>query len=559
MRSTMQRWPLTVAAMLRHGASVHGAASVVTAVGSGKIRNRPFAVIAERTARLSNALAGLGIGRDDRVATYQWNNAEHVEAYFAIPAMGAILHTLNIRLPVEQVSFIARHAQDRVVIVDASLAGALATALPAMETVEHVVVAGAPSPDAAEALAGTGKRVHDYESLLAGVSTTVRWPDVDEDDGAVLCYTTGTTGDPKGVLYSHRSVYLHALSVTSAAALGIGPSDRALAVVPMFHANAWGLVHAAFLGGADLITPDRFLGADELVPLIERVGVTVSAGVPTIWTDVLRHARAHRPDALRSVRCLFGGGSAVPETLMRGFADDLGVPLLQGSGMTETSPVVTLAHPPRGSTPANPEYWRHRTSAGRLLAGVEARVVADDGQVLPADGHSVGEIQYRGGWVTGSYYGDTSAEKFDDGWLRTGDVGQITSDGYVTLLDRTKDVIKSGGEWISSVELETTLLGHPDVVEAAVIAVPDDVWGERPLACVVERDGAGHDVESMRVYLAARIPRWQVPESWTFVPNLPRTSVGKYDKKQLRAAWQSGDFAVVAVAGPARGAKRAGE
>jgi fatty-acyl-CoA synthase len=544
----MQMWPLTVAAILRHGARIHRRSRVLTSTDDA-VRGTTFPAVAAQARRLARALGDLGIGPGDRVATYQWNNVEHVEAYFAVPGLGAVLHTLNIRLPADQVAFIMSHAEDKVVIVDASLVASLAAVIGQQTAVTDVIVAGwTDDSEALRQLAGSGRTVHDYDSLLDGADDDLEWPEVDENDAAVMCYTTGTTGDPKGVVYSHRSIYLHAMSVTTTAALGVGPSDTTLSVVPMFHANAWGLVHAAFLSGSDLVMPDRFMTGEHLLRLINDTGVTISAGVPTIWADLLRAADSN-PDALSSVRTFYGGGSAVPKSMMQQFSDAFDIPLIQGSGMTETSPVVTVAHPPRQPAYEGLSTWDYGASAGRVLAGVEARIVAD-GQELPAGVDLVGEIEYRGAWVTGEYYQTDATDKFHDGWLRTGDVGFLTEDGYLTILDRTKDVIKSGGEWISSVELETRLAGHPNVREAAVIAIPDDTWGERPLACVVP-DGPV-EIEALRTFLSAVIPRWQVPEYWTFIVEVPKTSVGKYDKKALHAARSAGDLDVVALAGPRR-------
>jgi fatty-acyl-CoA synthase len=359
-----------------------------------------------------------------------------------------------------------------------------------------------------------------------------------------MCYTSGTTGNPKGVAYSHRSTYLHSLGSTSAATLAISSDDRALVVVPQFHANAWGLPYACWLAGADLIMPKQYLQAEPLVRIIEQERPTFAGAVPTIWNDVLRYAEAHGSD-LSSFRSIVCGGSAVPGSLMRAFEERYGVSIIQAWGMTETSPLGAVARPPRGAT--GEEAWGYRQKAGRIAFGVEVRVVDGEGNVAKRDGESVGEFEVRGPWVTGAYYGDDTPERFHDGWLRTGDVGTVDDLGYLTITDRTKDVIKTGGEWISSVELENALMAHPDVFEAAVVAVPDDRWDERPLACVVLNEGAGVSVEELGGFLEGKVARWWVPERWSFIGEVPKTSVGKFDKKVLRAQFAKGELDVVAT------------
>lgn len=536
MWSTMQDFPLTITTIMRCGAGVFGDAEVSTWTGDGT-RRRTYAEVGERAARLAGALRGLGVGGDQRVATFLWNNTEHLEAYLAVPSMGAVLHTLNLRLFPDQLVYIANHAEDRVVIVDASLVPLLAPVLARFETVRHVVVAG--EGDTAP-LEGAGKELHDYEELLAAAPAVFAWPELDERSAAAMCYTSGTTGNPKGVVYSHRSAYLHSMSTCTGNAMGLSASDVVLPVVPMFHANAWGLPYAAVMAGAPLVMPDRFLQAEPLVRLIEAERPTVAGAVPTIWSDVLRYAKEHGSD-LTSLRLVPCGGSAVPESLMRGF-EEIGVRIVQAWGMTETSPVASVAHPPPGA--ADEEAWRARVSQGRVLAGLEMRIVGDGDAVLPSDGEAVGEVEIRGPWITGAYHLDEDPGRFHDGWLRTGDVGTLSPDGYLVLTDRAKDVIKSGGEWISSVELENHLMAHPDVVEAAVVGVPDDRWQERPLASVVVRDGAETTAEELREFLAGRVAGWQVPERWAFITEVPKTSVGKFDKKVLRRRYADGDLEV---------------
>jgi fatty-acyl-CoA synthase len=471
------------------------------------------------------------------VGTFLWNNQTHQEAYLAVPGMGAVLHTLNLRLFPEQLSYVINHAEDQVIIVDASLVPLLARVLDQLNTVKHIVVAGDGDTSALGA-------THSYDDLLAAEEPGYVWPTFDERQAAAMCYTSGTTGNPKGVVYSHRSTYLHSFAVTSGSTLGINEQDRVLSIVPMFHANAWGTPYAAFMTGADLIMPQQFLQAAPLASIIARHRPTLSAGVPTIWSDLLRYSRTTEVD-MSSLRMITAGGAAVPRQLIEQFRDELGVQLVQGWGMTETSPICSLALPPRGVPEDEEIVWRSKT--GRVVIGVEVRVVAEDGSVLPDDGESVGEFEVRGPWITGSYYGESTPERFHDGWLRTGDIGSLDRRGFMQISDRTKDVIKSGGEWISSVELENEVMAHPGVVEAAVIAVPDERWSERPLVAVVLEDTSPATAEELVAFLTDRVSRWWLPERWTFIEEVPKTSVGKFDKKALRARYADGGLEVVDV------------
>ncbi|MFI8963168.1 long-chain fatty acid--CoA ligase [Streptomyces sp. NPDC053493] len=547
MLSTMQDVPLTVTRILEHGTRIHGKSTITTWTGEAEPQRRTFAETGARAGRLANALRDeLGVTRDERVATLMWNNAEHVEAYFAIPAMGAVIHTLNLRLPAEQLAFIVNHAADRVVIVNGSLLPLLAPLLPHLPTVEHVVVSG---PGDRSVLDSVAPRVHDYEELIAGRPDTYDWPELDERSAAAMCYTSGTTGDPKGVVYSHRSIYLHSMQVNMTESMGLTDKDTTLVVVPQFHVLAWGLPHATFMTGINMLMPDRFLQPAPLAEMIEREKPTHAAAVPTIWQGLLAEVTA-RPRDLTSMAQVTIGGAACPPSLMEAY-DKLGVRLCHAWGMTETSPLGTMAHPPAGLTPE--EEWPYRVTQGRFPAGVEARLVGPGGEILPWDGESAGELEVRGNWIAGAYYGGAAGEAFRpddkfsaDGWLKTGDVGVISADGFLTLTDRAKDVIKSGGEWISSVDLENALMGHPAVAEAAVVAVPDEKWGERPLATVVLKEGASADYEELRAFLAAEggIAKWQLPERWAIVPAVPKTSVGKFDKKVIRKQYADGDLDV---------------
>lgn len=537
----MQHWPLTVGAILRHVTDVHGDRTVTTLYDDG-YRATTYRELGARVAQLANALRRIGITGDERVATFMWNNTEHLAAYLAIPAMGAVLHTLNIRLFAEQIVFVANEAEDRVILVDASLIGLLAPVLAQLDTVHTVIVAG--EGDIA-ALQDSGKTVLRYDELLAAESDEFDWPDIDENSAAAMCYTSGTTGNPKGVVYSHRSNYLHAMATCTTNGLGVGSIDCVLPIVPMFHANAWGLPYAALMAGADLALPDRHLDATSLVDLIESQRPTLAGAVPTIWNDVMHYLEREPGHDISSLRLVACGGSAVPVSLMQTFEQRFGVQVRQLWGMTETSPMATMAWPPPGTPPER--HWALRGTQGRPICGVETRIVDDADRVLPKDGVAVGELEVRGAWITGAYFRGQDESKFSSGWLRTGDVGRIDAQGFITLTDRAKDVIKSGGEWISSVELENELIAHPDVVEAAVVGVPDERWQERPLAVVVARSGAAVDGGTLRTFLSDKVARWWLPERWTFVEAIPRTSVGKYDKKTIRARYSEGHYQVSEV------------
>ncbi len=538
MLSTMQDAPLLVSGILRHGQNVYGDSRVITITGpAGESTAATFTEVAERSERLAKALGRLGVGDSDRVGTFLWNNQSHLEAYLGIPAMGAVLHTLNLRLFPEQLAYVINHAEDQVIIVDGSIAPLLARVRDQLTTVKHIIVNGAGD---ASALGDTLS----YEDLLAAEEPGYDWPTFDERQAAAMCYTSGTTGNPKGVAYSHRSTFLHTFAITSGSSLGINERDSVLSIVPMFHANAWGTPYGCFLTGADMIMPQQFLQAEPLSNIIALHRPTVSAGVPTIWSDLLRYAQSHEVD-LSSLRMITAGGAAVPRQLLERFESELGIEMVQGWGMTETSPLCSLALPPRGIPPEEEMDWRAKT--GRVVPGVEVRVAAEDGSLLPNDGVAVGEFEVRGPWVTGSYYGEPAPERFHDGWLRTGDIGSLDRKGFMQISDRTKDVIKSGGEWISSVELENEVMAHPEVVEAAVIAVPDERWSERPMVAVVLEEGSSATPDELLVFLTERVSRWWLPERWAFIEEVPKTSVGKFDKKVLRSQYAAGSLEVLEI------------
>jgi fatty-acyl-CoA synthase len=531
MKGLMQDVPLTITHLFERAERDFGRKGVTTATATGR-EHVTYADWAARTRRLGGVLDTLGISDDGRVATFAWNTSRHLELYFAAPCTGRVLHTLNIRLFPEQVTYIVNHAEDEVIFVDRSLLGLLAPLLKTFEGVKHLVLMDDGKGDIPDDLAG--HELLAYEDLLAAADP-VEFRVDDERRAASMCYTSGTTGNPKGVVYSHRSTFLHTMAAMTADSFGIGESDRILPVVPMFHANAWGLAHAGVGAGADLVMPGPDLSGPAIADLIVDERVTVAAGVPTIWMQVLPLLAGRDTSSLRAIPC---GGSAVPKSLSEGYRTQLGVPIQQAWGMTETSPVASTARLDADQLllPQS-EQADLRAGVGRAVFGIECRVVEPGGTMPVArDGTSSGELQCRGNWVAATYYNDPRAgDSFtEDGWLRTGDVATIDERGRMRLVDRTKDLIKSGGEWISSVELENELMAHPQIKEAAVIGVADDKWGERPLACVVLEEGAELEPQEIIEFLGSKVAKWQLPDRVEFIEEVPKTSVGKFSKKTLR-------------------------
>ncbi|MEX2626628.1 MAG: long-chain fatty acid--CoA ligase [Ilumatobacteraceae bacterium] len=531
MKGLMQDTPLSITHLFDRAERYFAHKTVVTATGSGRERTT-YGDWAARTRRLGGALDTLGISDDGRVATFAWNTARHLELYFAAPCTGRVLHTLNIRLFPEQLTYIVNHADDEVIFVDRSLLALLAPLLPTFERLRHLVLMDDGRGDVPDDLAG--HELLDYESLLADANP-VEFHIDDEDRAASMCYTSGTTGNPKGVVYSHRSTFLHTMGAMTADSLGARESDRILPVVPMFHANAWGLAHAGVACGADLIMPGPDLSGGAIADLVVEEKVTIAAGVPTIWMQVLPELKGRDTSALRTIPC---GGSAVPKALSEAYREQLGLPILQAWGMTETSPIAAVCRldGDEESLPAD-QQAELRTMVGRPTFGVECRVVDPDTlDPVAWDGEASGELQARGPWIAATYYADPRAgESFtDDAWLKTGDVAVVDARGRVRLVDRTKDLIKSGGEWISSVEIENELMAHPKISEAAVIGVPHPKWSERPLACVVPAAGEEITVAEILEYLAPKLAKWQLPDEVVFIDEVPKTSVGKFSKKTLR-------------------------
>jgi fatty-acyl-CoA synthase len=516
----MQTTPLVIGSIFERMRTVYADAEVVSVSGPADdqmVVRHTYAEIAERSLRLVSVLRDLGVGPGDRVASFAFNSNRHLELYWAVPLLGAVLHTVNIRLYPDQIAYIVDHAEDKVIFADPACAAQLAEVAPKFETIEHHIELGGA-----------------YEELIAAASPATDLPEIDENAGFGLCYTSGTTGMPKGVLTSHRAIWLHSLATCMSDSIGLSEQDRVLPVVPLFHAFGWGLPYSCGFTGAELVFHGSDTSPAALGRIIEREKVTVAAGVPTIWKDLLPAARSGDVD-LSSLRLIFCGGSATPRTLLEAY-EDLGVEFLQVWGMTETGPLAAASRPRRRHKGADRKALLDaKEKTGTILPGIEARIVADDGTVQPLDGASVGELEVRGPWIAAAYYNDDSSdEKFRDGWLRTGDMAYMEADGYFRIVDRAKDLVKSGGEWISSVELEGMLLGHPKIRDAAVVGCASKKWDERPVAAVVPQDGQSPSLEDVRSFLAPHVAKWWLPDEVVLVDEIPKTSVGKIDKKVLR-------------------------
>jgi fatty-acyl-CoA synthase len=538
MEALMMNYPLTLDRILEHANRVYPHKRISTKQIDGSMHRYTYADLYKRVKRLANALVTLGVQPGERVGTFAWNNYQHLELYYGIPAMGGVCHTLNIRLFPDQLTYVVNHAGDKVVFIDGTLLPLFERVAAKLTTVQTYVLFNTPP--------GVETKLPNalvYEELMAEASEEFDWYPAQETDAMGLCYTSGTTDNPKGVLYSHRSTYLHTLGECHPNALGLSSRDIVLPVVPQFHVMAWGLPYSCALSGAELVMPGPHLKPQQLAQMIEEEKVTIPAGVPTIWNAMYQELMINRRD-VSHVRALVVGGSAMPRSLIEGYEKNLGVNVLHAWGMTEMSPVGTAsqlqAH--HADLPDH-EKWDIKAKQGYVIPGVEMRLCNEQGEELPWDNTTMGEVQVRGPWIARQYYGvDPTPESFTaDGWFRTGDVATISEDGYMHITDRTKDLVKSGGEWISSVALENALMAHPKVLEAAVIAIPDEKWDERPLAAVVLTPEAGPvtEVELME-FLAPQFAKFWLPDRYVVVADIPKTSVGKFDKKVLRHRYAEG-------------------
>ncbi len=532
MQSTMMKVPLNLNDIIERAGTQFSEVEVVSRLPDRSLSRSNYGEVHRRSEALAQALLNAGLQVGERVATLCWNHVQHLEAYFGIPRAGGILHTLNLRLPPEDIAWIVNHAEDRFLIIDdvlLPLFSAFAESV-SFERIFVVRLTGADVPEGME----------DYERFLADQGESRKIPVLDEDAPCGLCYTSGTTGRPKGVVYSHRSSCLHAMVSALPDCIGLSCNDVALPVVPMFHANAWGMPYSAAMVGAKLVLPGPHLDGESILELFDSEQVTVTAGVPTIWTRIAELLEERGSDwNLQAMRMLVGG-SAVPESMIRNF-QKFGHSIVQGWGMTETSPLAAISKlRPWHRMHDEDAQFKQRAKAGALAPFVGARIVGEDGRSQPWDGQATGEIQLRGPWITGDYIseGDASDKFTEDGYLCTGDVASLEPDGFICISDRTKDLIKSGGEWISSVHLENEIMAHEAVLEAAVISKPHDRWGERPLAVVVKRSGETVDGGQLTQFLSARMEKWMLPEAYVFVDELHKTSTGKFDKKAMRAEYQ---------------------
>jgi fatty-acyl-CoA synthase len=533
MKGLIMDYPLTLTQFFERSRRIFHRKTMATRVPGSGLQRYTYADYADRVCRLSAALARLGIKKGDRVGTFAWNSHRHMEVYFAAPLMGMVLHTVNIRLSPQDVTYIVNHAEDQVLIVDASLWPLLEPICKDLKSVKHVIVMK--DTPSAEIPAGA----LDYEALLADAKPVESWPQLDETDAAGMCYTSGTTGHPKGVVYTHRGVYLHCFASSTVDVLGICERDVILHIVPMFHANAWCVPFAGVMNGSTQIFGGPNPQPRDIIEIVHNERVTLVGAVPTVWIAIQAILEKEPQWDISSIRCIPIGGSAAPKSLIELFDKKYGAYMLHAWGMTEMSPLGTVCRP-RSYTDGLPEEERYtiRAKQGAIVAGVDMRIVDDGGTVQPWDGKSVGEIQVRGPWITSGYYNNPAgaAQFTEDGWFRTGDVAAIDSEGYVQITDRTKDLIKSGGEWISSVDMETTIMGHPKVLEAAVIAVPHPRWQERPLACVVPKPEYKDSLTGKEIldYLTPLVAKWWLPDEVVMIDAVPKTSVGKFDKKVLR-------------------------
>ena len=535
MLGQMQHQPLLISSLLTHAARHHGGTEIVSKTEEGAIHRTTWAEVEHRARKLARVLAGLGVGPSDRVGSLAWNGYRHLEIYYGAPGMGAICHTINPRLHPDDIAYIVNHAGDRVLFVDPSFTGLIGTIAPAIrDHVRAVVMLTAPEHMPALTLP-PGMRLLCYDELVAAADGDFAWPKLEEETASSLCYTSGTTGRPKGVLYSHRSTVLHGYAINMTDVLGLRAIDRVLPVVPMFHVNAWGIPYAAAMAGAALVLPGRHLDGASLHGLMNAERVTIATGVPTVWMGLLAHLRA-TGGRLDTVKVIMTGGSACPPLLLEAFGAEFGVSVEHGWGMTEMSPVGTYNKPkPAHAGLDAAGRLRLGLKQGRILCGLDMKIVDGDGRDLPWDGKAFGDLKVRGPWVTEAYFGDAPGSALDpEGWFATGDVATIDPEGFMEITDRSKDVIKSGGEWISSIALENIAVSHPDVAEAAVVAATHAKWDERPVLIVVPRPGRVIDPASVLAMYQGKVANWWVPDAVVVLDELPHTATGKIQKTVLR-------------------------
>jgi fatty-acyl-CoA synthase len=539
MFGLMQNYPLMISSLLTHAARHHGSGEVVSRTHEGSIHHTTWGETERRARRLARVLQRLGVGDGDRVGTLAWNDYRHLEVYYAAPGMQAICHTVNPRLHPDDVTYIINHAADRVLFVDIGFAPLLnQIAVRVGDSVRDVVMLGTPA-QMPEVTLAPGMRLHCYDTLMAEADEDYAWPGFDENTASALCYTSGTTGRPKGVLYSHRSTVLHAYATALPDVLALRATSRILPVVPMFHVNAWGIPYATAMTGAALILPARHLDGASMAALLNQERVTLTCGVPTVWLGLLQHLRSSG-EKLHTVSRIMTGGSAAPPLLIEAFRDEYGVTVEHGWGMTELSPVGTYNAPKLGQIGLEKDAAvRHMLKQGRILSGIDMKIVDGEGHELPWDGVAFGDLMVRGPWVTSAYYGDAPGSAVDaEGWFATGDVATIDPDGFMEITDRSKDVVKSGGEWISSITLENIAVSHPDVLEAAVIAARHAKWDERPLLLVVPRPGHTIDPASVLQIYEGKVAKWWLPDAVVVVDALPHTATGKLLKTALRSRYR---------------------
>tara|TARA_B110000495_G_C22998512_1_gene588998 strand:- start:129 stop:1757 length:1629 start_codon:yes stop_codon:yes gene_type:complete len=539
MKGLIMDYPLTTNTILEYGNSVYHHKKIISHLPDGTRHEYRFGDMYERCKKLANALTQkLGITKDDIVGTFAWNHNSHVELYYGISGIGAICHPINIRLSSQQTEYIINNSEDKVIFVDATLVPHLEKIAPLLKTVEHYVLI-----NAAKDFTTTLQNTLHYEDLLACQSEEFKWPTINENDASSLSYTSGTTGFPKGALSSHRSTFLHAITIMSPNAGNFNNNDTVLLIVPQFHVMAWGYPYLCLMSGSNMVLPSSHLQPEAIIKILKEEKVTKSNGVPTIWLGVYEALKKNPPKEKLALQEYLIGGSTLPKSLIENFEKDFGIKSIHAWGMTEISPLGTVSREqPKHASLTENEKLNIRAKQGITFPGMELRVVLDDGTVASRDGKTMGELQVKGAWSISSYFKTNTQEKFtEDGWFKTGDVSTIDEDGYMEIKDRTKDLIKSGGEWISSVELESALMAHPKIKEAAVIAIPDEKWVERPLASIVMANNVNEIFDKELIeFLSKDFVKYQIPKDYVYLNEVPKTSVGKFDKKEIRRLFSEG-------------------